>query len=185
MLDHRFLEIAYLSELWAAKDLQNKSGRYGSSRLTNQIEDEYRHAEMLRRVMRQEGYTPCDDVSYAMQNVLFHDVGMVDLAETMKNQAVFEGVHEIMERRAIWCYRTYLAGGSVQRYKNVLRIIIQDERGHIFGVSMANPLLTAIKKLDSYLFRVHLPRHYNQMNLLKCDKFWHDYFDATIVPIGN
>lgn len=186
LCDHYWAESAYLSEWWAVWNLQRVAPEWQlGDELESQLEDEVRHVRMFKDAMAAEGYTPRfmwkNSKGYpidAMQEVIYRKVCGLDLHRlTMHNIDMFRQVHEITERRAIWIYKTYIKGGNVERYKDVCREIIEDERGHIHPRPKSdNPVLNNLFKMDKWVFLKFLPKHYNGMQLLQCLDFWNDYY---------
>lgn len=175
--DHYFINSAYLSELWAAHDLQAKlNWGFRSSNLTQQIDDELRHAEMLKKAMQTQGFEPIHDTKFAMQNVIYKKICALELSETFSSEQVFLGVHEIMEKRALWNYRTYIIGGNNNTYKKILAQIIKEEKAHFRNIDLSNPILESINKLDYWVYRSYIAKKYNNVDLLRCLDFWKDYF---------
>ena len=184
LLDHYLIESAYYSELWAVYDIQWKIQNAGwdflqGSKLNRfhlQLVEEKRHVCMLREAMKAEGYTPRDNtIKYAMQNVIFHNAGHFDLSVSV-NSDLFMFFHELMEKRAIWIYRTYLFGGTIERYKTVLQAIIKEEKEHLHNIKCDHRDAKHLIDVDRYLFYQALPKKYNNMNLLDCPEFWDDYY---------
>ena len=106
-LEHCFINSAFLSELWAAKDIKAKidMGLISSDQAQAQLDDEYRHAEVLFKMMKKLDFAPCEDIQFAMQNVLYKRIMNVDLASVHGDQKYFWGIHEITEKRALFNYK--------------------------------------------------------------------------------
>ncbi len=183
LLEHKFINSAYLSELWAAQDLEEKRNYFhqASLNIDKQIEDEYRHALMLKKGMTYLGYEPIEDVKFAMQNVIFKSVCNIDLKNSYSSPELFLITHEVMERRALWNYRTYRLGGTIDYYKDILNKIIEDEKGHVRNLVVTHPQGLLIQKADRWAHRQHLAKHYNKMNLLESSDFWNDYFSDSLI----
>jgi hypothetical protein len=182
LLDHSLIESAYLSELWAVQDIGEKLKLFPSRALEKQLAEERFHVELLGNCLAAEGHLPRQETRWSMQEVIYRKVCLIDLGATAASEVLFRGVHEITERRAIWIYRTYLLGGTVERYKKALRRILHDERGHIHRDYPANDVLRHVRRMDQWVFRIHLFRHYNRMNLLQCPRFWADYYGRGLHP---
>lgn len=182
MTDHYFINTAYLSELWAAQDIEEKigAGLISKKEAQDQVDDEFRHAEMLRKMMLRFGFKPCDDVAYAMQNILYKSICELDLKKVEGDVLYFWGIHEVMETRAIWNYKSYTRGGRLEEYKKVLRIIVQDERSHFKSVDLSYPATKKVYDADRWLHRVYLYEKYNKMNLIQCPNFWTRYFSDAV-----
>lgn len=182
--DHYFFNSAYLSELWAAQDLIEKrdSGLIAGGQVEEQIEDELRHARMLKNSMINFGFQPVEDLSFSMHEVIYHQICCIDLKAVYGSPVSFWGMHNIMEKRALWNYRTYLRGGRIDEYKSVLKKIIDDEKGHIKDLA-SNPIVDLIAQMDRWVYRIHLAQHYNKMDLIRCDSFWKDYFSGNLKKV--
>ena len=189
--DHWWAESAYLSEWWAVWNLQMMAVHWNlGSEFDSQIEDEIRHAQMFKDAMAAEDHYPRTMWKnsegypiYAMQEVIYRNVCGLDLNQLTKhNVDMFKQVHELTERRAIWIYKTYLKGGMVERYKDVCREIIKDEKGHIHPRPKSdNLILNNLIAVDRWAFLKFLPKHYNGMQLLLCTGFWNDYYAGELV----
>lgn len=184
-LEHCFINSAYLSELWAANDIAAKisSGLISKIDAQEQLDDEHRHADLLFKMMRKLGFSPSEDINFSMQNVLYKSTLKIDLSATNNDLSFFWGAHEVTEKRAIFNYKSYLLGGTIDSYKKILRVIINDERGHFKKINLKQDNINKIFKADKFLHRVHLYNHYNKMNLLRSKSFWIDYFSDNITPI--
>jgi rubrerythrin len=197
--DHYWATSALLSEWWALLNLDHMAKEYKIyDELYDQIADEARHMTLLRGAMEAEGYEPPFTQQYvytpqgtrlehmvpmyAMQEVIYHSVCGIDLTQlTCHGVDMFKEVHEVTERRAVWIYKTYIKGGQIERYKDVCREIIEDERGHIHKrPNTKNPVMKNLHELDRWVFLKHLPRHYNGMQLLECAEFWDDYYTDNL-----
>lgn len=179
--DHYFINSAYLSELWAAHDLKAKAEfGFKSSNLAQQIDDEFRHAEMLKKAMISHGFEPIHDLKFAMQNVIYKKICALDLSETYSNEQIFLGVHEITEKRALWNYKTYIRGGNNNMYKKILTQIIKEEQAHFRKIDLTNPVLESIHNLDYWVHRTYIGGKYNNFDLLRCLDFWKNYFGPGI-----
>jgi len=186
LCDHYWAESAYLSEWWAVWNLECSAAHWNlGDEFDSQLEDEVRHVRMFADAMAAEGHKPRfmwkTSEGYpvnSMQEVIYGGVCGLDLRRlTMHNVEMFKQVHEVTERRAIWIYKTYITGGNVERYKDVCREIIEDERGHIHPRPKSdNLVLNNLIKMDKWAFLKFLPKHYNGMQLLQCLDFWNDYY---------
>lgn len=179
--ENHFINAAYLSELWAAEDLKRKlaNGQIDKS-FSSQMDDEYRHAEMLRRSMRHCGYDYCDSIEYAMQNRLFKDLAGFDLTNYGENQFEYIQMHNVLERRAIVNYKGFCIGGKSETYRKLLRLIISDERSHIDKKTKKGPNSENIVfRLDQKIHRDILSKKYNRLNLLESPEFWSIYFSKN------
>ena len=189
--DHWWAESAYLSEWWAVWNLQQMAVRWNlGDEFDSQIEDEMRHAKIFLDAMAAEDHYPRtmwkNSEGYpinAMQEAIYRNVCGVDLHRlTMHNVDMFKQVHELTERRAIWIYKTYMKGGTVERYKDVCREIIEDEKGHIHPRPQSdNPILNNLITTDKWVFLKFLPKLYNGMQLLQCPAFWNDYYAGDLM----
>ena len=184
--DHHFMEVSYWSELWAARDLRQKAARYPSLKLNAQTEDEFRHAAMLVDAMRGEGHRLRGSLANAMQNAFFHRLGHLDLdGFGNESEELFWGLHDVMERRAIWCYKTYLRGGKVERYKATIRRILQDEKGHITEATSRHPKVRHLRHVDAQVFRRYIPSHFRDLNLIARPEFWQSYFGGKLPELAD
>ena len=198
-LDHYWATSALLSEWWAVINIEHMSREYDIyDEMYSQLCDEVRHMTILREAMEAENYVPpftqqyvytplgtrLDHMTpkYSMQEVIYHSVCGINLAQlTCHGVDMFKEVHEVTERRAVWIYKTYIKGGKVERYKDVCRQIIEDEKGHIHKRPRTdNPVMKNLHDLDRWVFLKHLPAHYNGMQLLECPEFWDDYYTDNL-----
>ena len=181
--EHKFINSAFLSELWAAHDLEEKKSYFKipDVLIDQQIEDEYRHAKMLRKSIENYGIKPILDTKYAMQNIIYKSVCGLNLKNTYSSMDLFWSMHEIMEKRAIWNYKTFNLGGKSATYKSILKNILLDEKNHLKKKEISNPKSEHISKLDRWVHRIHFFKFYNRMNLLDSPKFWEDYFSDNLV----
>jgi hypothetical protein len=177
--DYYFVHISYLSELWAVQDLQWGAAEFGID-LSEHIQDEINHAKILKALLKDLEDTrqlvkDVDDVSFSFQNIIFRNTGRFNLAK-FTNFNAFQQMHNIMERRAAWIYKTYVLGGSNEKIKKALRSIIDDEKGHVHDIQIDDFYARQIYELDQHLFLTQLRKKYNNLNLLKSDQFWNDYY---------
>lgn len=191
-LDHYFIESAYYSELWALNDLRDKLQNSGwdftegseLDYIIPQIQDEQRHVAQTRNAMAAEGYTPRrNDDHFAMQYMIYKRAGTVDLSNTFHDYKLFRFMHEMLEKRAIWIYRTYLIGGKIESYKDLCRDIIRDEYGHLHELKYQSAGTNFFNYVDRKMFHRHLPKYYNRMNLVECPEFWVDYYGGNVVKL--
>lgn len=183
--DEYFINSAYLSELWAVQDLKKKLDLNigAKSLLEDQIADEIRHAQMLRNSLLNVGFSVCDDIRFAMQEVIHFHTALIDPKDVESQPELFWSFHEIMERRAIWNYRTCIVGGIAPAYRAVLKRIIKDEKGHLTGRPLYrdHALVKRWIAADAWVFNHHIKQYYNNLNLLKSHQFWKDYYSDQLV----
>lgn len=173
--DAYFVHISYLSELWAVRDLEWGQAYFGID-LNEQTEDERRHAAILKALLVRNGASQLgDDLDFAFQNVMFRNTARIDLSR-IPHRDVFLQMHNIMERRAVWIYRTYMRGGRDPEIKKVLTSLMEDEKGHTHDLDLSHEVTRTIHGTDQWLFGQHL-RRYNGLNLLACTDFWTDYYN--------
>jgi hypothetical protein len=175
--EYFFINSAYLSELWAFENLKQMyvNKKFVDEETYQQMIDEERHARMLRNILIQHNFNPIDELKFAMQEVLYKKVCHVDYSIYEHEKSEFSGMHTIMEKRAIWNYKTFLLGSKNDELKKVVRLIIKDEKQHIRKVPKSKNLME-LEKQDRWLYRNYLYLKYNKMNLLQCLEFWEKYF---------
>lgn len=183
-LEHCLIESGYLSELWAAIDIMAKKEKYREQNKTldysleDQAQDEFKHARILKDALKAEGHTPRPGntvYQYAMQEVIYRNFAGVHLDQTNSFEE-FLFMQETMEHRAVWIYKTYLKGGTINRYKDVINIIVEEEMPHLRGVQCDTDFARNVVAIDRHLFRNVLRKRYNNMNLLECPEFWEHYY---------
>lgn len=179
-LDHYFMEMAYASELWAAEDLLMKTKLFPDPFYEQQMKDEIRHARMLKSAMANEGFFTNANSSLGIQNVFFKGLAGLDLTQTGLSEDDFAGTHQILERRAVWGYRTYLRGGRIQSYKKVLAVIIEEEREHLKPFKPTTDWQKKVASADRWIYRGHLQSRYNRLRLLDCPEFWDHYRSGSM-----
>ena len=177
--DFYFIHISYLSELWAVQDL-TWGASYFNVNLDEHIQDEINHSKILKSFLNilsdDRGLVSnVDDITYAFQNIIIHNTGRMNISKLTDFNA-FKQMHNIMERRAAWIYKTYMLGGTNEKVKKALSKIIDDEKDHVHDLVIDNFYAKQIYNLDRYLFLNQLRRKYNNLNLLKSDNFWDDYY---------
>jgi hypothetical protein len=179
-----FLNSAYLSELWAAIELE-KSLNFGFSIETklieSQIQDEYRHAKMIKRLLQENGFDVNEDLRFSMQQSLHLNLSLFPEFNNSNPELIW-GFHEIMERRAVWNYKTSLRLGFSEKFVPVLKKIIEDEKSHLGRhlVNWKNPTLTQWVTSEKDLFRRRIPKAYGLFDHLHNPKFWSDYYNQDL-----
>lgn len=179
------LKTALCSELWAYESLNRMGSWIDSFEIKDQAEDEFRHANMLEALILLSG-KPSDKKSSTdgMQTVLYQNVCGISLPKSDKREDIqfFFAFHEIMERRAIWIYKTLIRSTNNKIIKEILQQILKDEAGHIHKIPVSDNIkINNLIAADKWLFKYHLPRHYNNMKLTECPKFWEDYWNHNII----
>ena len=177
--DYYFIHISYLSELWAVKDL-SWGAEYFNIDLSEHIQDEVNHAKILKALLNdlkdeQNLVKNVDDLTYSFQNIIFLNTGRFNLSR-LKDLDAFKQMHNIMEHRAAWIYKTYMRGGKNEKIKKVLKKIIEDEKEHVHNLVIDNFYAKHIYNLDNHLFLNQLRKKYNNLNLLSSNQFWNDYY---------
>lgn len=172
---------AYLSELWAVNDLLNFKKNFKlawSDQREAQLQDEKKHARMCLSVLKTETQNVIYSLDYAMQETIFKKKWTLGHASSDEE---FSAIQEVMENRALWIYRTYLKVGKNNRYKDVFKAIILDEKIHRQIGKEKNirftPIYKSISTVDRYFFRTYLPSKYGQM-LFSSPQFWNDYYQG-------
>ncbi len=181
----KFLNSAYLSELWAARDLESFLAfcpKEMASQVENQIEDEYRHSAQIKRSILNAGFPVEEDLTLSMQKNLHFRFGIVPEKSYLQDHALLVGFHELMERRAVWNYRTALRTGMDKQFHSLLKQILQDEKSHIdgFSANWAHPTLQLWKNQEYEFFRTRLPRAYGLGDHVHNTNFWDHYFKRSL-----
>jgi len=185
-LDDAFLNTAYLSELWAVRDLVRIKKEFAdcwNEDREKQLNDEARHARLLLDQLKMRSSFVVHDISYSMQERLYRKYINLGATESASAAAV---VHNMTESRALWIYRTYMKLGKVEAYKKCIAEIIEDEKTHfITNASEINPadnfLAASLRAIDKALFRTILPYKYGNLIFNSID-FWQEYYvDAARV----
>lgn len=180
--DHLLINVAFVSELWAARDLEQKvAAGFAPKSLQSQADDEYRHALLLAKCMKVNGFAPIEDLTLAIQEMLYKKVCLLDLAHSFQDYEVFTGIHQILERRAVWVYRTYCNGGRIDSYKKLLRQLIREERPHIHQRwRPEHPVVKNIALMDRWLHREFLPKQYGAFDSINNRRYWTEYYAGRI-----
>lgn len=172
------LHVSYISEKWAVEDLTWGQSHFGLD-LREQIQDEVDHSNVLRSLIEPNIKNfPIDpnDISFAFQEIIFKNTAGITLSK-IPNIEVFLQMHNIMEMRAAWIYKTVLRypGYIEENVRNALKKIIDDEKGHVHDVNIDHPLTKIIYDADKWLFKNHLKK-FNSLNLLESNEFWESYY---------
>lgn len=179
------LKTAMCSELWAYTSLYDKYEVTKDENTLSQAEDELKHFNMLKGlVLLNGGESDKESTILAMQHILYENVCGIKLPNpTNKDDNEFFFLfHEIMERRAIWIYKTLILSTDNDIIKKVLRQILKDEAGHIHTIPKTNNIrVNNLVAADQWLFKEHLPNYYNNMKLTECERFWEDYWENNII----
>jgi len=172
------LHVSYISERWAVEDLTWGQEYFGLD-LRDQIQDEVDHSKILRALIEphiDNFVVDPDNILFAFQEIMFKNTARIVLSK-ITNLEVFLQMHNIMEMRAAWIYKTVLRypGDIGDDVRNSLTKIIDDEKGHVHDVKIDHPLTKIIHDADRWLFKSHLKK-FNSLNLLESDDFWHAYY---------
>lgn len=175
-----FANSAYLSELWAVRDLvriKRLSAEWTAAN-EEQLQDEVRHARRLLDFLKERTRYFVADLSYSMQERLYRQ--HVDLSDS-KTLAEACTVHDVTERRAAWIYKTFTKVGSDQTLKQIAREILDDEKRHAdltasYVTDLA--LFGRLKAVDRELFRKDIPVRFGSI-LIHSDAFWTYYFEGS------
>lgn len=181
--DDAFINSAYLSELWAIKDLvriRDLHPSQWSSDKDIQLRDEVRHARLLRDQIKKNSDVFIDDIRYSMQERLYRKYINLNLTQTVSAAAA---VHNMTESRAVWIYKTYMKVGHNNEYKDCVSKIVMDEKQHfIVNSNSINPLdnflTSALLSTDKLLFRKVLPSTYGAI-IFQSHSFWKDYYSEA------
>ena len=179
-----FANSAYLSELWAIRDLARVRAldplRWGPQ-LDEQLRDEVRHARMLLEFLKSSSTEIVVDLNYSMQERLYRQY--VDLG-TSKTVGEVCAVHDVTEWRAAWIYRTFLKTGESAQLKQISSEILEDEKRHasmtgeVISSGEASLLTSALRGIDRRLFRRDIPERFGRQ-LLHSSSFWSFYFEGA------
>ena len=175
-----FANSAYLSELWAVRDLVRikKLSNDWTDANEEQLQDEVRHARRLLDFLKGRTRHFVADLAYSMQERLYRP--HIDLA-CSANLAEACTVHDVTERRAAWIYKTFLRVGSDQTLKEISREILDDEKRHA-GLTSSYvtdlALFGRLKDVDRKLFRKEIPVRFGPV-LIHSDAFWTYYFEGS------
>lgn len=175
-----FANSAYLSELWAIRDLTRiKTLCLSQWKAENeeQLQDEVRHARSLLDFLKSTGQPMVADLKFSMQERLYAQY--VDLGKSTSLAEVC-AVHDVTEWRAAWIYRTFIKHGQSTELKNISRAILEDEKRHAqvtgLGMQQSAALLTsALQGIDRRLFRREIPERFGRQLIHNSD-FWTFYF---------
>lgn len=173
-----FANSAYLSELWAVRDLvriRDAFPDFWTAAKDSQLRDEVRHARLLFDFIKSGRCGVIMDLKFSMQIRLYMPYVDLSLSSTVEEATE---VHDLTERRAAWIYRTYLRHGRSEPLKRICREILADEMQHsaINSVTRGSPLLrAALQGTDRNIFRSDLPARYGRIMLFS-NVFWSDYF---------
>jgi hypothetical protein len=182
-LDDAFLNTAYLSELWAVKDLVRIKKLFPKSWNADreqQLNDESNHARLLLNELKKNSKVIVEDLAFSMQERLYRKY--INLSES--NSISASGiVHNMTEARALWIYKTYLKVGTNQEYKNCILNIIEDEKRHFIYntdcIDQQDGFLTAsIRSVDKAIFRTILPMQFGRI-IFNSEKFWNNYYEGA------
>jgi len=184
-----FLLSAMSSELWAASHIKKffnigniNNLSFDREKVTNQIEDELSHSRSLEGILLIKGsYALRKEPRAGMQEILYKNIaGIIPPSIEYKDEEYFWDYHEIMEKRAIWIYKTVVRVTSCPIIKIVLNKIIKEEAGHINNKLSGNFRTKQLIQADEWLFKEYIPKEYGTLNLLDCDKFWEDYWQKLV-----
>ena len=182
--EHYYMHSGYVSELWAARDLESKRNQFDLDFLPAQISDEYRHAELLLKALKTSGapdfLLKCEDTQYGLQKVIYNNVCMLDLAATGGSVSRFRAVHEMTEKRALRIYRTFLRGANSASYREAARQILEDEKGHLHNYHTDDVVMGHFTALDKWAFCDYLPRKYGINLLDPSNRFWQAYYRQNL-----
>ena len=176
-----FANSAYLSELWAVKDLvriKNADTASWSKEKEGQLQDEVRHARLLLGHLKQSGSPVVLDVEYSMQDRLYKPYVDLSKSATAAEAAV---VHDLTEHRATWIYKTYIRNGRDANLIAICEQILKDEKQHFAvnaGARTSDLLRDALKGIDREIFRSELPNRYGRVMLFS-EEFWVDYYQGA------
>lgn len=178
-----FANSAYLSELWAIRDLARIRALCPENwgpRFDDQLRDEVRHARMLLDFLKATTSEIVVDLGFSMQERIYKQY--VDLGASKSVREVC-AVHDVTEWRAAWIYRTFIKNGANETLKQISREILEDEKRHAVitgeGMSGGAELLTsALRGIDRKIFRKDVPDRFGR-HLIHNDKFWNFYFESA------
>lgn len=175
-----FANSAYLSELWAVRDLVRVKRLSTDWMAANeeQLQDEVRHARRLLDFLKERTRYFVADLSYSMQERLYRS--HIDLASSA-TLAEACTVHDVTERRAAWIYKTFLRVGDDQALKQISREILDDEKRHA-GLTASyivdRELFGRLRTADRKLFRKEIPIQFGSI-LIHSAAFWTYYFEGA------
>lgn len=183
-IEDAFINSAYLSELWAVKDLLRIKSEFPAawnSFREEQLQDEIRHANLLLKVLKKNNGIHIDSLSYSMQERLYKKYINLTLSDSPGASAA---VHNMTESRALWIYKTYKKFGKNPDYLSCVDEIVEDEKSHFqCNASLLTKedffLEKCIKGIDKSLFRSLLPERYGKFLFLS-EKFWSDYYKGAL-----
>jgi hypothetical protein len=188
--DDAFLNSAYLSELWAVKDLiriKNLFPKNWSTDREQQLNDEVRHARLLLNELKKNSKVIVEDLAFSMQEKIYRKYINLSSYNTMSSSGI---VHNMTEARALWIYKTYLKVGNNQEYKDCIVGIIEDEKKHfIYNTDVIDQqdsfFKTAINSIDKAIFRTILPMQFGRV-IFNSDNFWKKYYtDMPLIEINR
>lgn len=175
-----FANSAYLSELWAIRDLtriKSLCPLQWKAENEDQLQDEVQHARLLLDFLKSTAQPIVNDLKFSMQERLY--AKYVDLGKSTCLAEVC-AVHDVTEWRAAWIYRTFIKNGQSAELKNISRVILEDEKRHAqvtgLGMQQSAALLTsALQGIDRRLFRREVPDRFGR-KLIHNPDFWAFYF---------
>lgn len=187
--DDAFINSAYLSELWAVKDLlriKNEFPDSWNSFREKQLQDEVRHASSLLKVLKVHHGSYVDNHAYSMQERLYKKLINLSLSQSPGASAA---VHNMTESRALWIYKTYKKFGKNSDYISCVNEIIEDEKDHFqcnasFLTKEDFFLEKCIKAIDKSLFKSILPNQYGNLLFLS-HLFWDDYYKGAELTVSK
>lgn len=179
--EQAFANSAYLSELWAVRDLRRQKVQFSASwnaQRENQLQDEARHARRFLDYLQKTSSPVVSDLSYSMQVRLYGPYVDLSATESVESAAA---VHDLTEHRATWIYKTYLKHGRDLELKVICEEILEDEKTHFAinkGLSPSRDLQQHLASIDRKIFREELPRKFGRIMLFS-EEFWKDYFQGA------
>ena len=181
--DDALMNAIYLSEKWAAMDLERIKLLWPlewNEEKEMQLKDEWRHANMCLNALELHSKIISHDVRFAMQEKLY------ELFINMRAMDIptFNAIQETMEARAVWVFKTYHRIGENQLYKNVYQNILRDEERHqlLYIDLEPTPFFKELKKVDRFIFRKFLPMNFGSM-MFKSEPLWKWYYSLEKHPI--
>ena len=183
-----FINSAYLSELWAVKDLlkfkQNHPEVWSPAR-EDQLQDEVVHARSLLNLLKDLQSPIVSDLSFSMQERLYKKYFDLNLCERPEDHCL---IHQVTERRAFWIYKTYLRNHPNSPYAATFERILRDEANHFEVDDIANKsspfFKEGIKGTDRILFRGLLPQKYGS-KIFESTAFWSWYYEGARAELKN
>ena len=178
----KFLNSAYLSELWAVQDLlkmKKKFPQYWNDAREKQVHDEINHASLLLNAIKSQTNEIIFDTAYSMQERLYKKYINFSLARTAGEHC---NIHQITEHRAKWIYKTYLRINPESSFRKIIETILWDEKQHInidFAADSESILLSqSLKSIDRMLFKNILPSQYGNY-IFSNYLFWDWYYQGA------